>query len=583
VKHLFPTITLLALTPALFAQSPEPPSLTANVNRQVAKVHATNKSSHSPYYQPTWTSLARYQAPDWFRDAKFGIFIHWGVYSVPAFANEWYSRNMYVPGDPAFEHHVATYGPQSQFGYKDFIPMFHAEHFNPSGWVSLFARAGAKYIVPVAEHSDGFPMYDSDMTTWDAARLGPHRDIVGELEEATRARGLHFGVSSHRAEHWWWYGLGRTYPSDVQDAANAGLYGPAEPMSLPNPDGTTDTTYPDPEHLERWLPPNQAYIDDWLARSTELVDKYHPDFFYFDWWIGQPTFQPALQQFAAYYYNTYARRNGNHRDSRNLNPVLTYKEEDMPANVATLDIERGKLDTVRLLPWQTDTSISIHSWGYVEHDEYRTAKSLIHQLIDTVSKNGNLLLNIGPKADGTIPDQARTVLLQIGDWMRVNGESIYNTRPFSVFGEGPTKASSNSTEKDHDIQTYTADDIRYTIATPIAGQPTTLYATALGWPTDGKLILKTLYTANPYLTAPICSVDLLGSPQPLPYQQHPYGLAITLPANAPNDIAYAFRIRTCSPPAASTSSTPPKPHHKKKKRVHHHDEDDDVDCCTHIG
>ncbi|HTD97535.1 MAG TPA: alpha-L-fucosidase, partial [Edaphobacter sp.] len=196
MKHLFPTITLLALTPALFAQSPEPPSLTANVNRQVAKVHATNKSSHSPYYQPTWTSLARYQAPDWFRDAKFGIFIHWGVYSVPAFANEWYSRNMYVPGDPAFEHHVATYGPQSQFGYKDFIPMFHAEHFNPSGWVSLFARAGAKYIVPVAEHSDGFPMYDSDMTTWDAARLGPHRDIVGELEEATRARGLHFGVSS---------------------------------------------------------------------------------------------------------------------------------------------------------------------------------------------------------------------------------------------------------------------------------------------------------------------------------------------------------------------------------------------------
>jgi len=255
----------------------------------------------------------------------------------------------------------------------------------------------------------------------------------------------------------------------------------------------------------------------------------------------------------------------------------------MPANVATLDIERGKLDTVRLLPWQTDTSISIHSWGYVENDEYRTAKSLIHQLIDTVSKNGNLLLNVGPKADGTIPDQARTVLLQIGDWMRVNGESIYNTRPFIVFGEGPTKAPSNSTEKDHDIQTYTADDIRYTVATPIAGQPTTLYATVLGWPTDGKLILKTLYTANPYLTAPICSVDLLGSPQPLTYQQHPYGLAITLPAIAPNDIALAFRIRTCPPPAAAAPSTPSKPHHKKRRRVHHDDDDDDPICCNHIG
>src|SRR5437899_1820890 len=152
-----------------------------------------------------------------------------------------------------------------------------------------------------------------------------------------------------------------------------------------------------------------------VGRSTELVDKYHPDFFYFDWWIGQPAFKPALQQFAAYYYDTYAILHSGR------NPVLTYKEESLPANVATLDIERGKLDTLRLPPWQTDTSVSIHSWGYAENDEYRTAKSLIHQLIDTVSKNGNLLLNVGPKADGTIPEQARAVLLQIGDWLRVNG------------------------------------------------------------------------------------------------------------------------------------------------------------------
>ncbi len=582
MKRLFPIITLLAVTPILLAQSPEPPSSAASVARQVAKVHAANSNTaRHPLYQPTWNSLARYQTPDWFRDAKFGIFLHWGVYSVPAFANEWYSRNMYVPGDPAFQHHVATYGSQDKFGYKDFIPMFKAERFNPSAWVSLFSRAGAKYIVPVAEHSDGFPMYDSGMTTWDAARMGPHRDIVGELEEATRARGLHFGVSSHRAEHWWWYGLGRTFPSDVQDPANAGLYGPAMPMRLPNPDGTTDTTYPDPEHLERWLPPNQAYIDDWLARSTELVDKYHPDFFYFDWWIGQPVFQPALQQFAAYFYNTYARRNGNRRDNRNLNPVLTYKAEDLPANVATLDIERGKLDTVRFLPWQTDTSISIHSWGYVENDEYRTAKSLVHQLIDTVSKNGNLLLNVGPKSDGSIPAPAIAVLLQIGDWLRVNGESIYSTRPFSVFGEGPTRADANSTEKDHDIQTYTADDIRYTIATPITGKPTVLYATALGWPTGGQLILKSLFKANPYLTAPVCSVELLGSPAALTYQQLPYGLVIALPPAAPNDIASVFRIRICPPAAAGTPSTPSKPHHKKKRRVHN--DDDDVDCCTYIG
>jgi alpha-L-fucosidase len=302
-------------------------------------------------------------------------------------------------------------------------------------------------------------------------------------------------------------------------------------MALPGPDGATnDSNEPDPSHLERWLPPNQAFLDDWLARSTELVDKYHPDFFYFDWWIGQPTFKPGLQQFAAYYYNSSAQRK--------QQPVLTYKEEAMPANVATLDIERGKLDTLRLLPWQTDTSISIHSWGYVEHDEYRTATSLIHQLVDTVSKNGNLMLNVGPKADGTIPDEARTVLLQIGDWLKVNGEAIYNTRPFTVFGEGPTKAAKNSTEKNNDIQTYTAQDIRYTT------NGSTLYATALGWPADGQLLLHTLYTGNPYLTTSICSVELLGAPGAATFEQHPYGLVVNLPATAPNPVAYVLRIKT---------------------------------------
>lgn len=527
---------LLAIAaPIASAQTHTHFDLPANVTAQVAKVRAANSdSTHSNIYRPDWNSLAQYRAPEWFRDAKFGIFIHWGVYSVPAFGNEWYSRNMYVPGSPAFQHHVAMYGPQTKFGYKDFIPMFRAQHFDPNAWLDLFARAGAKYIVPVAEHCDGFPMYDSAMTTWDAAKMGPHRDIVGELERASRAHDLHFGVSSHRAEHWWWYGVGRTFPSDVQDPANAGLYGPAMPMALPNPDGATGAKEPDPSHLERWLPPNQAFLNDWLARSTELVDKYHPDFFYFDWWIGQPAFKPALQQFAAYFYNQSA--------YRNQQPVLTYKEEAMPANAATLDIERGKLDTLRLLPWQTDTSISIHSWGYVEHDQYRTAKSLIQQLVDTVSKNGNLLLNVGPKSDGTIPVEVSAVLLQIGDWLRVNGKAIYDTRPFTVFGEGPTKAAANSTKKNHDIQSYTAEDIRYTV--PKDPNSHILYATALGWPVDGKLLLHTLYTGNPYQPGRVCSVELLGAPGHLGFEQLAYGLSVTLPAAPPNDIAYVLRIKT---------------------------------------
>lgn len=535
MKRLLLFATLLSSSPYLQTQAAHQDSKT-DIARQVARVRAETASTNTKVpFHASWDSLAQYRAPDWFRDAKFGIFLHWGVYSVPAFANEWYSRNMYVPGNAAYQHHVATYGPQTKFGYKDFVPMFRAEHFDANAWIDLFARAGAHYVVPVAEHCDGFAMYASDMTPWNAAAMGPHRDVVGELATAARARGLRFGVSSHTAEHWWWYGEGRSFPSDVRDETpmTAQLYGPAAPMNRPDAEGKVDDSKePDPSHLERWQPPDQAWLDNWLARSTELVDKYHPDFFYFDWWIGQPAYKPSLQQFAAYYYD----RSAEHHQQ----PVLTYKQESMPANAATLDIERGKLDTLRLLPWQTDTSVSIHSWGYAEHDEYRTAKSLIHQLLDTVAKNGNLLLNVGPKADGTIPDEARTVLLQMGDWLKPNGEAIFGSRPFTVFGEGPTKAPKNSTEKNSDIQTYTAEDIRFTTS----GDGKVIYAAALGWPTSGKLLIHTLYRGNPYSGAPICSVDLIGSSTALTFSQLPDALHLTLPATPPNDIAYVFRIHS---------------------------------------
>jgi len=540
-------IRLAALLPcavplALLAQAalPTPEQSQANIARQVARVHKeVADSNQAASFHANWDSLAKYKEGDWFRDDKFGIFLHWGVYSVPAFGNEWYSRNMYVPGNAAHEHQVKTYGPQTKFGYKDFIPAFKAERFDAKDWVDLFARAGARYIVPVAEHCDGFAMYASDMTPWNAALMGPHRDIVGELATATRAQGLNFGVSSHTAEHWWWYGLGRTFPSDVRSGTplTEELYGPAAAMNLPGPDGLTDDSKePDPSHLEKWLPPTHAWLDNWLARSTELVDKYHPDFIYFDWWIAQPAYKPFLQEFAAYYYDRSA--------ERNQKPILTYKGESMPANTATLDIERGKLDQLRLLPWQTDTSISVHSWGYVENDEYRTAKSLIHQLVDTVSKNGNLLLNVGPKSDGTIPEQAQTVLLQMGGWLSANGEAIYRSRPFTVFGEGPTKAPKNSTEKNNDIQTYTPQDIRFT--TSHDGR--TLYAIELGWSTTHTLIMHTLFRDNPYVPAPICSVQLIGSPNVIPFTEELDGLHLTLPDTPPaGDIAYVFRIETQCP------------------------------------
>ena len=475
-------------------------------------------------FQADWSSLTAYRAPEWFRDAKFGIFLHWGIYSVPAFANEWYSRNMYVKGSPAYEYHRAVYGPQAKFGYKDFIPRFTAAQFDPNAWVDLFVRAGAKYVVPVAEHSDGFAMYDSAFTSWDAARMGPRRDVVGELEKATRRRGLYFGVSSHRAEHWWWYHEGTEIDSDINDARYSGIYGPAAPRTLPADPSTGE---PNPTHLERWLPPSGAFLDDWLARSTELVDKYHPDFMYLDWWIGQPAFAPYLQRLAAYYYDESA--------ARKQGAVLTYKQEAFPPNAAVLDIERGKLDTLRLQPWQSDTSVSIKSWGYVRDDEYRTASSLLADLIDVVSKNGNLLLNVGPEADGTIAPEIREILLRMGAWLASNGEAIYGTRPWVLYGEGPTDAPTGREETN---RVYTAADLRFTTKGP------DLYALGLAWPRDGAVLIKTLYARTPYLPDPVVRVTLLGEPgAALRWEQTATGLAIHLPP-AHDDLPYALKIET---------------------------------------
>ena len=506
---------VLLCVPQVLAQSYQD-----KVKEKLATVDS--ETSHGEFH-PDWSSLGRYQVPEWYRDAKFGIFIHWGVYSVPAFENEWYPRNMYQEGSTAFQHHLEIYGPQSKFGYKDFIPMFTAARFNPDDWADLFQRAGAKYVVPVAEHCDGFPMYASDFTAWNASLMGPKRDVVGEIAQAVRRRGLYFGLSSHRAEHWWWYNGGTKFDSDVNDPKNAGIYGPAEPATLPaDPSGKS----PDPNHLERWLPPDKQFLDDWLARSTELVDKYQPQVFYFDWWIEQPAFSPYRQRLAAYYYDR--------ASEWKKGVVLTYKDFAFPENAALLDIERGKLDTVRLLPWQTDTSISIKSWGYAKGDSYRTAKSLIAELVDVVSKNGNLLLNVGPKSDGTIPDEAKNILLAMGEWLRVNGEAIYGTRPWVVYGEGPTSDAA-SRKMGSDTVTYTAQDVRFT------SKGSAVYAIELGWPEEGRLTIRSLWKGTPYLSQ-ITQIELLGSDAKLRWRQSGEGLTIDLPSTKPNEIAYVLKI-----------------------------------------
>jgi alpha-L-fucosidase len=464
-------------------------------------------------FQPDWDSLETYRTAKWYQDAKFGIFIHWGVYSVPAFDSEWYPRNMYLPDEPAFKHHIEMYGPQSKFGYKDFIPRFTAAKFDANQWADLFRRAGAKFVVPVAEHHDGFPMYNCSFTEWNAARMGPKRDVVGELAAAVRKEGIHFGTSSHRAEHWWFYEGGMKFDSDVRDKRYAGLYGPAQPKRLPGA-----------QHDNQ---PNEAYLHDWLARTSEIVDKYRPDLVWFDWWIEEPAFAPYLQKFAAFYYNRGAQW---HKEV-----AINYKNKAFPERAAVLDIERGQLQALRPLFWQTDTSISKKSWGYIENDEFKTADSIVDQLVDITSKNGALLLNVGPRSDGTIPEQAQTILLDIGKWLRVNGEAIYGTRPWKVFGEGPTQVVGGSF-KDTETRPYTGEDIRFTT------KGDTLYAIALAWPDGGKLVIKSL-AAGLSLRDQIKAVQLLGYDGSLKWERTPGGLVVNLPDQKPNDYAYALKIQ----------------------------------------
>ena len=466
-----------------------------------------------PFAQ-TWESLKGYTVPAWYEDGKFGIFIHWGLYSVPAFHNEWYPRNMYLKDSVAYEHHLETYGPQTTFGYKDFLPLFKAEHFDPDAWASLFQQAGAKYVVPVAEHHDGFAMYDCSFTRWNAVKMGPQRDVLGELAAATRRQGLTFGLSYHRAEHWWFLNGGKDIPSDVQDPRYADFYGPAQI---------------DPEKN----PPDTAFLDDWMARLGELVEQYQPQLVYFDWWIEQPGFQHYLSRFAAYYYNRAAQWN--------QGVVINYKQGDFKdrhafaEGSAVYDIERGQLSEILPRFWQSDTSILRNSWCHAASPDYKTVPELIGDLVDIVSKNGALLLNIGPRADGTIPEQDAEMLRSVGRWLAVNGEAIYASRPWKVFGEGPTQVASGGFT-DAKKPDFTSQDIRFTT------RGETLYATFLAWPENGSVVITSLAEKTGLYPASITHVELLGSEKPLSWVRDAAGLRVELPVDKPCEHAGVLKI-----------------------------------------
>ena len=458
-------------------------------------------------YKDTWESLGRFQVPDWYRGAKFGIFIHWGVYSVPSYASEWYSRSMYIQGTREYEHHLKTYGPHKDFGYKDFIPMFKAEKFSADAWADLFQKAGAKYVVPVAEHHDGFQMYQSDISHWNAAEMGPCRNVLGELKEAVEARGMTLGASTHRVEHWFFMGHGKEFDSDIKEPMQRGdFYWPA----MPEPKNHHNL-YSEPT-------PTNEYLQDWLCRCCEIVDKYRPKLVYFDWWIQHHAVKPYLKKFAAYYYNRAA--------EWGVQVAINYKHEAFMFGCAVPDVERGQFAEIKPFFWQTDTAIARNSWCWTEGNHFKSAKGLICDLVDIVAKNGTLLLNVGPKPDGTISEEDTAVLTEIGDWMAINSEAIYDTKVWRKYGEGPTKVKEGQFT-DGVEKVFTAEDIRFTV------KGENLYCTVLSWPEDGHVVIKSLgHSADanlPEFHGIVKDVDVLGSDEKPVWERKEGGLHVTLP------------------------------------------------------
>ncbi len=471
--------------------------------------------SNKQKYESTWTSLTKYETPEWFLDGKFGIYTHWGVYSVPAYGpnGTWYSHNIYMYEEsPQRKHHEKTYGPLEEFGYKEFIPIFKAEKFNADEWADLFTRSGARWAGPVAEHHDGFAMWNTKFNNYNALKMGPRRDIVGELEKAIKKRGLKYVTTFHHETNWWFF---PTWDSryDCGDLEFSDLYGPIH---------------------QRGDEPTKEYLDEWYGKIIEVIDNYDPDLIWFDTGFGAMR-ESYRKRFLAYYFNKAI--------ERKKEVVVTYKDNDLPPGIGVADLERAQMLDKTDHIWITDTSVDDQgAWSYVKDAEYKSVDRLVDNLVDRVSKNGYLLLNVGPKADGTIPDEAKKCLLGIGKWLKVNGEAIYGTRPWTVASEGPYGLEHGGSFDNESETTYSAQDIRFTTKENI------LYAICLAWPEQDVLIHS--ITTNHFpdedfvgiYPGEIKSISMLGSKEGLDWSITDNGLAITLPSEKPCEHAFSFKI-----------------------------------------
>ncbi len=509
-------------------------------------------------FQPTWQSLSQYEVPEWFRDRKFGIWAHWGPQCEPE-DGDWYARGMYVEGSGQYKSHLQHYGHPSTDGFKDVIHAWKAEQWAPEKLVALYKRAGAQYFFAMGNHHDNFDMWDSKYQPWNSVAVGPKKDIIGGWAKAARSQGLPFGVSIHAAHAWSWYEVaqgadkngpkaGVPYDGKLTKADGKGKWWDGlDPQDLyeqrhqPSPGFEKGNSV----HA-RWnwgagvSQPDQDYCDKFYNRTVDLINKYQPDLIYFDdttlplWPVSD-----AGLKIAAHFYNTNLKKPGAAGAGVLFGKVLT--EDQRKALV--WDIERGVPNTILPFPWQTDTCIGgwHYSRGEYERNRYKSAKTVIHMLADIVSKNGNLLLNIPVRGNGSIDEKEVKVVEGIATWMEVNKESILATRPWKTFGEGPAGAGNALSAQGFNEgkgKPFTAEDIRYT--TSKDGK--TLYAIVCGLP-SGPVALKSLGKTAALLDRPIAKVEQLGSTETLIWSLGADALSVT-PASAKpaSDAAIVFKI-----------------------------------------
>ena len=475
-------------------------------------------------FQPTWESLKEnYRVPQWFVGAKFGLFMHWGLYSVPAHHNEWYEKHMYADG-PEGQWHVEHFGPPDKFGYKDFIPLFTQEKFDPDAWAELFKKSGAKFVIPTAEHHDNFALWDSAVTPFNAKQMGPKRDLIGDLAKAVRKQGLKFGVSNHGIENFQFINP----PADLaakMKAEHADLYDP-QWADFYNVADRSDAAC-------------EKFLVNWYARNVELIDKYQPDMLWFDNGVDQRYLDPLKLRVAAYYYNR-AQEWGKEVSISTKKAAYAPGGRNTETIGSIIDFEKigaRSPSGIRTGAWQVDEPIG-STWGYTSDMRVAGAGSIIGKLADTVSKNGTLLLNLSPKADGTFPPEQQSTLLEIGRWLGVNGEAVYDTHNWIKFGEGGGRGQAGL-------------NIRFTV------KGDALYAIIIGkWPGEEAVI--TSLAAGDIPEGKIAAVTLLGGDGKLEFTQDAAGLKIKLPAVAPCKFAYVLKITglKMNPPTATKSGNP---------------------------